>query len=308
MASNKEIKFVERTYIKGSEGLCFYENNRCFTNDEKICKELGFSKQAVAIFERRMSKIAKSVEKFSFLECCEVKLIRLKGVLYIADGQSRIVLVDMINKGKPESEKIAIPCLIYEAESEEAMSKHIRGMNMCNTNWNQLDNLRCEVRTTNNVDSLIKLNKVNEIEAYLGINNSNACDMVLGQGSRKLDTDWSKRKIWEDIDDFANWLATIYELCEKEEWTKAEIQRLKSQKFLEALKENIYKKVKRISPLMLQEVKGVLRLKICTTEKDMRGKFTNNKDSLKRMFIDMIDASRKKNMKDLAFELRTSRF
>lgn len=298
------MKFLDRIYVNSLDGLFFYQNNRCFTNDKKICKELGFSEQSISIFERRKKKISKSIKEFSYLECCEIKLFLLNKKLYIGDGQGRLACLEDENNGKREDEKKSIPCLIYEVSSEQEMSDAIRAMNMYGTNWSQLDNIRCKIRTSNDEDSINKLKKINDIMSYLGINNSNACDMVLGQGSRKRDTDWSKRNEWEDIDDFANWLASIYDLCEKENWTKEEIKRLKSQKFLEAIKENIYKKTKKYAPLMLQEVKSHLTTKICLTERELRSRFTNNKDYLKRLFIDLLDTSRKKTMKEVVAILR----
>lgn len=298
------MRFKERIYITSTDDLTYYENNRCFTNDINVCKKLGFSSRDMSIFNRRIYKIGKSLEQFGYLECCEIRLFSLNGKLYIGDGQGRLANLTKYNSSKEEEDKLSIPCLIYEVDSEEEMSEAIRGMNMCNTNWNQTDNIRCQIRTSQNPILIKKLNKINEPINYLGINNSNACDMLLGQGSRKMNANWETRTDWEDVDDFAQWLHDIYGLCLSADWTQVELSKLKSQKFLEVLKEYIYKRCKRHAPLCLEDMKQLLKEKISFTEKDLRNRFSNDRDYLRGLMIEFIASSRKKSMKELALILK----
>lgn len=299
------MRFKERIYITSDDDLNYYENNRCFTNDINVCKKLGFSSRDISIFNRRVSKIGKSLEKFGYLECCEIRAFSINGKLYVGDGQGRLKNLTNYNSSKEEEDKLSIPCLIYEVDSDEEMSEAIRGMNMCNTNWNQMDNIRCQIRTTQNPILIDKLNKVKELIDYLCICPSNASDMLLGQGSRKMDADWETKRVWEDVDDFAHWLHDIYELCSAANWTQGELQKLKSQRFLEALKEDIYKRCKRHAPLCLEEMKKVLKEKISYTEKELRNRFSyRDRDYVRDVIIELISRSKKKSMKELALILK----
>lgn len=293
------MRFIERTYVTSDNGLKYYENNRCFTNEASVCNDLGFSPKDIAIFNRRVTKILKSIKDFNYLDCCEIKVFKLEETYYVGDGQGRLYCISKLNETRNEADLIRIPCLVYEVDSEAEMSEAIRGMNMCNTNWNQTDNIRCQIRTSQNPNLIDKLNKVNQLIKYLGINNSNACDMLLGQGSRKRDVNWEERPVWEDVDDFAAWVHDIYDFCYRNDWTQAELSKLKSQKFLEVLKEYIYRRCKRHCGLHLNDVKELIKEKIAYTDKDNRNVFSNDRDFLRNLLVNMINKSKKRNMKEV---------
>lgn len=255
------MKFIERTYITClEEDICFDKNNRCFTLNKEKALDNEFTQKDINIFKRRIKKVNKSLDEYEqFLECCEIKIGILNGRKIIIDGQARFWIVNKINTENKGKGTILIPALFYELETEKEKDDAFLAMNRFNTNWNRSDYCRHAALTSSN--PLIR--KVHEsIISYAeksGVPESFISETFYGNSNNRIDVSVSNAKIWEFAEDFMDFLCDLYDACEKTgKWEKQEMRRIKSQSFIEVMREEVYKPLTLYNPSNLDYCKDLL--------------------------------------------------
>ena len=279
------LKFVERRYINTVSEFKFYTKNRCFTTNIQDLEKYDFNYIQMKTFIARTNLIKRSLTKYGFLDCCEIKVAKYKGEYYIIDGQGRAKCLEEINAKNKENglPLIEIPCLIYKASAERDLFNAIRAMNEYQLNWTKEDKYRSEKLHNLQYKKNVKVYEETDYILNKGITLCNANIIIFGQNANKIRFERTEDKIWNKSREFTDYILDLQQSCKKDGWDIVDYSKIITQRFLEVARDTFYKRIEDTYPKLAPEAHMLFKRAILNLSEEQRTCISTDRERIRNI-------------------------